>query len=426
MHIVLIGRYYPPDLGGGLALYAQTIAREFVRQGHKVTVLAAASKGQAPHTLDQGVRVQRIPQWKVNTRSITGATCLMNSVRIAQAIEQLHQEQPIDVIQCPATFFETWAYGRFFKRRLNIPLVVKFHENRETYERVEGRFKQLKTARRNWLKQLMRDTAHQADYWLGVSQGSLDGMLAYLDLDPALRPGEASPSPINTRLLQPTHPEEDYWERFSLPPDAPFLFYSGRLIYEKGLHLLADAFLNDLSARFPDWHLAVAGEFDYRQPHYEQQIRQQLAGHPAASRVHFLGRIPYEAMPYWYTRCGVFVGPSFCEPFGRVFIEAMVCEAPVVAFNSGGPTEFIRHGENGILAAETTAACLADELAGLMGQPGRRARIARAGRETAIEAFSQERIARELLAVYSRLLPPGKIRMTALWQDSAVPGLQLR
>ncbi len=403
-HIALISRYYPPDPGGGLALYTRQIAREFSRQGHHVSVISGTQDMNPYLEHDANVRVFRIVQHKMFQRSLTGATCLLNSYKIAKTLERIHRAAPIDIIQAPATFFESLIYSHFFKRHLNIPLVVKFHENKETYERIEGRFRFVKSSRRQWLKRFMRQVTEEADYLLGVSQNALEGTLAYLELSHLNTLKQVSSSPIDLHQLKPTLGPSGYFDRFHLTEDSDFLFYSGRLIYEKGLHLLVDAFLNHISQRFPDLRLAIAGEFDYRQADYGTKIRQSIEAHPAGERVHFLGRIPYSEMVYWYSQCKLFVGPSFCEPFGRVFIEAMACEAPVIGFNSGGPKEFIDHGVDGYLLNEQNADQLGQAINLLLDSPELLMKLKTHARRKVEQHYSQEQIASELLDIYEPLI----------------------
>ncbi len=50
-----------------------------------------------------------------------------------------------------------------------------------------------------------------------------------------------------------------------------------------------------------------------------------------------------------YSNCRVFCCPSVYEPFGIINLEAMACEAPVVATATGGIKEVVVDGETGYL-----------------------------------------------------------------------------
>lgn len=412
LHIGLVSRYYPPDPGGGLALYTQQVARELTLQDQQVTIISSTVRNRAYVEEDQGVLILRIPQLKVYRRSLFGTTAMINSYRIANSIFRTHQQAPLDIVQCPATFYESLVFGRFYKSVLKIPLVVKFHENKETYERIEGKFKKLKAYRRNLLRMFMREAAYSADYWLGVSKSSLYSSLEYLNLPLHFHPHAVSPSPVDLNLFNSSSPPSlDYFGRFGLDNESPFLLYSGRLIYEKGLHLLVEAFLSEIAERFPELYLVIAGEHDYRQSSYEHMVRDMIKNHPAASRIIFAGRIPYNEMPYWFSRAQIFVAPSFCEPFGRIYIEAMACQTPVIGFNAGGPQEFITHGKNGYLVNDHTWRALSEGICHLLQEAELKNSLAMEGYKTVKENFGTQKTVANLIELYASLSSSNKANL---------------
>jgi glycosyltransferase involved in cell wall biosynthesis len=105
----------------------------------------------------------------------------------------------------------------------------------------------------------------------------------------------------------------------------------------------------------------------------------------AADRVTFLGGATALLHPV-----------AFAEPFGLTVVESLACGTPVVATPRGSLPELIRPGVNGFLCAgiEESASCL-----------GRIDDIERASCRADAEArFSSERMARQYLALYERIL----------------------
>ena len=84
--------------------------------------------------------------------------------------------------------------------------------------------------------------------------------------------------------------------------------------------------------------------------------------------------------------------PSWFEAAGRVVVEAMACELPVVAGRAGGYAELIEHGRNGFLF--DTHAEAADYLLALRGDPARARDLGRAARSTVVERFGPEHLER--------------------------------
>ena len=111
----------------------------------------------------------------------------------------------------------------------------------------------------------------------------------------------------------------------------------------------------------------------------------------------------------------VFACPSIYEPLGIVNLEAMACEAAVVATATGGIVEVVVDGETGLLVPFEPvrgsieprdpagfAAGIAERVNALVGAPERAAAMGRAGRERAVREFDWARIAEQTVDVYRR------------------------
>jgi glycosyltransferase involved in cell wall biosynthesis len=91
------------------------------------------------------------------------------------------------------------------------------------------------------------------------------------------------------------------------------------------------------------------------------------------------------------------------ESFGRVLAEGMACGVPVIATALGGPTEILASEEQGILIPAEDPAAIAEAVIRLHRDPERRQRMATAGRERVLSAFSVERYVRDVEAIYRDL-----------------------
>jgi len=99
----------------------------------------------------------------------------------------------------------------------------------------------------------------------------------------------------------------------------------------------------------------------------------------------------------------IFVLASTGEGFGRVLIEAMALEKPVVAANSGGIPEIISDGKTGILVPEKDSQTTASAVVKLINEKGLRERMGIAGRKRVEEMFTIERHTREIEEHYSKI-----------------------
>jgi glycosyltransferase involved in cell wall biosynthesis/predicted metal-dependent phosphoesterase TrpH len=141
------------------------------------------------------------------------------------------------------------------------------------------------------------------------------------------------------------------------PDGAVNVLYAGRLTKEKGVDLLADAFL---AARWrdPRLQLVLAGGGPD-----EQALRLRLGDNAT-----FLGWLSGEALARAYASADAFLFASQTDTFGQVILEAQASGLPVVAVDEGGPASLIAHGETGLLAAAEPGA-LADALLSVLGAP---------------------------------------------------------
>jgi glycosyltransferase involved in cell wall biosynthesis/predicted metal-dependent phosphoesterase TrpH len=228
-----------------------------------------------------------------------------------------------------------------------------------------------------------------------------------------------SPSPASDeRLLGLGVPEEriERWargvdlRRFDPGLRTPELFpgevnvlYAGRLTKEKGVELLAEAFLA-ARERDPRLHLVLAGGGPE-----EEELRERLGEHAT-----FLGWLHGTDLARAYASADVFLFASQTDTYGQVIAEAQASGLPVVAVAQGGPLSLIDPGETGLLAAPEPEA-LAEELLRLTSETLLHERIRRAGL-AAVRGRTWEASLEQLAAGYRTALgdlAPGAGRKVA-------------
>ena len=102
--------------------------------------------------------------------------------------------------------------------------------------------------------------------------------------------------------------------------------------------------------------------------------------------------------------CDVFALPSFEEPFGLVYAEAMAMKRPVLGLTNGGTPEVVQHGMSGLLSEPGDVAGLAHNIVALFRDPELRARMGEYGRRDVERRFNPERLARDFAQVYRQML----------------------
>src|SRR6266566_438899 len=203
----------------------------------------------------------------------------------------------------------------------------------------------------------------------------------------ALVPGvdpTVAPMPVATELFGPGDSR-----------DGQRLLFVGRLTIQKGVEHL----LHALAEMKTTPSLDIVGDGPDR-PSLEQ-LAQQLG---VASRIRWHGQLAQSDLPPLYQRAAAIVLPSMDEGLGLVAVEALLCETPVVAFDSGGLRDVIQHEKTGLLVQPGDRTALADTLDDLLGRDGRGNQLGRAGRLYALSAFAPESAARRYAEIYRQVL----------------------
>jgi spore coat protein SA len=165
----------------------------------------------------------------------------------------------------------------------------------------------------------------------------------------------------------------------------PTILFAGRLVKEKGVHVLLDAMrlLEKQGVRAEALIVGSSGFGDGTDTHY---IRQLKADVPASVR--FCDYRSGAPLGELFRRADIFCSPSVWEePFGMVNVEALASGLPVVSTRSGGAREIFAGG-GGMLVERGSAVQLADALRLLIEDPQLRAHLGAQGRAAFRERFT--------------------------------------
>ncbi|MGQ0607745.1 MAG: glycosyltransferase family 4 protein [Chloroflexota bacterium] len=181
-----------------------------------------------------------------------------------------------------------------------------------------------------------------------------------------------------------------------MPPDelvartepGDYLAFLGRISPEKRADRAIEV------ARRADVPLRIAAKVDDADRQYFEEEVEPLLGD---SHVEFIGEVGRDIKGELLANARALIFPiDWSEPFGLVMIEAMACGTPVIAYRLGSVPEVITDGVNGFIV---------DDIDGAVEAVGRLGEIDRARcRATFEERFTVERMARDYLRVYERLI----------------------
>ncbi|MCC7393821.1 MAG: glycosyltransferase, exosortase A system-associated [Sphingomonadaceae bacterium] len=185
--------------------------------------------------------------------------------------------------------------------------------------------------------------------------------------------------------------------------DAPVVGFIGSFYDYEGIDILIDA-MALLHARGSNIHCLLVGGGPM-----EAALRAAAAASPAAHAIHFVGRVPHDAVEQYYSIIDILAYPRKSMRLTQLVtplkpLEAMAQMRLVAASDIGGHRELIRDGDTGILFAPDDAGALAHALEAMVAaRDGWDAQRARARAFVEAERNWSSNI-RRYAGVYQRLL----------------------
>jgi alpha-maltose-1-phosphate synthase len=399
MRVALLTREYPPDVYGGAGVHVEYLGRELSGLEH-VTVHKWGEAGAG----DGRAKVVGHEAWE----ALEGAEPHMAALRAVS----IDLTMAAGAANAEVVHSHTWYAnfgGHLAKLLYGIPHVATAHSLEPLRpwkaEQLGGGYA---------LSVFCERTAiENADAVIAVSRGMGDDILACY---PAVDPDRVHViyNGIDAEEYSPD-PRTDVLERHGVDPGRPSVVFVGRITRQKGVeHLLEAAGSFD-----PDAQLVLcAGAPDT--PELGAEVARRVDGLKAQRDgvIWIDEMLPKPDIIQLLSHATVFACPSIYEPLGIVNLEAMACEAAVVATATGGIVEVVVDGETGLLVPFEPsndgvrtpvdppgfAAAIAERVNALVRDPERAEAMGKAGRQRVLEHFAWPAIAEQTAALYRQVV----------------------
>ena len=183
------------------------------------------------------------------------------------------------------------------------------------------------------------------------------------------------------------------------PPGEPLVVLPARLLWDKGVGEFVEA-ARSLKAAGVRARFALVGDTDLE--NHAAVPPERLKEWKAEGVVEVWGR--RDDMPAVFASAHLVCLPSYREGLPKALLEAASCARACVTTDVPGCRDAVEDGVTGLVVPVRAVAPLARALRALLEDPERRARMGEAGRRRVEERFSQEYVAAETLALYSKML----------------------
>jgi glycosyltransferase involved in cell wall biosynthesis len=169
-----------------------------------------------------------------------------------------------------------------------------------------------------------------------------------------------------------------------------YLAFLGRISPEKGVHHAIEIALRS------GHELRIAAKVDPKDQGYFETVVKPLL-EKSGGRARFIGEVGREQKDAFLGNALALLFPiEWPEPFGLVMIEAMACGTPTIAFPQGSVPEVMENGVTGYIVKSVEEAVEAVEKARTLNRLD--------CRQAFEQRFSVERMARDYLEIYRRLM----------------------
>ncbi|MCX6135729.1 MAG: glycosyltransferase family 1 protein [Ignavibacteriales bacterium] len=280
-------------------------------------------------------------------------------------------------INSPCTLgFAAMKYARQF----SIPVVATYHTHFPTYPRYYGL-----TALEELAWKVSRYLYNKMDRTFVPTTPILDELREH-----SIDRLEYLPNGVDLNLFNPSRWSLLWRENIS-PDNKPVVLFVSRLVWEKDLAVLAQAY-QILRQKRTDFEMVIVGD-----GHARKEFQDLMPG------AHFLGYQSGLTLAESYASSDIFVFPSTTETFGLVTIEAMASGLAPIAAKVGGATGIIQEGKSGLFAKPLSGEDLAHGVDGLLDEKRMRQQLAEGALQRAQE-FSWEKILSQLFDSYQSVI----------------------
>lgn len=363
MHIVQVGKFYPPEYHGGLESVVVAINDELVRRGVRVTAVVAAVRGRARRDTWRGVEVVRAGTLGT-VLSQPLAPGYGREIRRAQGqLLHLHHPNPLGdwAVLGDTRPLVITQHSDIIRQRALLPLYGPL------LSRAYGR---------------ARAIAIGSEQLLATSR-ELRGYEAKARVIPfGIDASRFAPTPAVTARAQSLRAA---WG------GRPTVLAVGRLVGYKGFGVLLEA-ARDLEAT-----VVIVG-----QGPEEDRLRALAGPHTVLA-----GRVSDDDLVAHYHACDVFCLPSvtIAEAFGMVLLEAMACGKPLVTTTlPTGVSAVNRDGVTGLAVPPRDVGALREALRALLGDETRRRAMGEAARRVQGAEYTSALMGERYVRLYEEAL----------------------
>lgn len=372
------------QLIGGLGRHVNDLVQSCKEENLTIIVMTISHTGKESYSFNDGIHIFRMIPWQEDSASLPDYFRNLNFRFTQFILQDLHIQ--FDLVHVHDWFFATTACQ--IKKMLGIPFVSTIHST----ERERKQFNNGKVIPQiiEYEDQLLQ----YSDHIIVCSEYMKDILL----IRKPNRQNSISviPNGIILENLKKMLSKDEALKRFPFLTE-PILLGIGRLVKEKGFHILIEAF-SQIHRQYPTLKLVLAGSGPY-----ENELKRISKLYKLDSKVIFVGFLNEIERNTLLSKCEIVVIPSLYEPFGIVALEGLAASKPVLAFKTGGLKEIVKDNR-GILLEGISSVQLAERLHKCLQHPKDVEAVALRGYQAMIAEYQWLSIIRITISMYNKVV----------------------
>ena len=202
-------------------------------------------------------------------------------------------------------------------------------------------------------------------------------------------------NPVPT--LSVSESREDVRSRYGINDGDVVFAISGRLVYDKGFSVLAEAVKLAKAKTEHPFKLMVIGDGVYRKT-FSDMMKDEIA----SGEVILVGQTT--RVPDYLNAADAFVFPSFHENFSIALLEACTSSLPCIVSNVGGNAEIVRDGDGGFVINGFDPSDYAEKIAYFVNNKDALASMGARAKAIVDESFSLSLMCQKIDEVYEHVL----------------------
>lgn len=323
--VCIFSAQYLPTVGG-VERYTYNIARQLHKKGIDVSIVTSKIANLKDFEIQDGIKIYRLPCYNL----MNGRFPTVKFNREYHKVMRQLKNQRFDLVITNTRFYVHSLVGVTFGKKYAKRSIVIEHgtSHMSVHNKILDKMEQVFEHGITWLVKL------KCKEFYGVSEACLE-WLKHFHITGVSTLYNAVDIEEIEKLLER---KDNLREKYHIPKDARVIAYTGRLLEEKGVLQLQEAF-QTVREQFPNSYLIMAGDGVLYHKLRDRNVKNMI----------LIGQVAFEEVVSLLKIADIFCLPSVSEGMPTSVMEAIACHNFVITTERGGAKEIILDDSYGII-----------------------------------------------------------------------------